>query len=412
MLCRKLFICLSSRTHNVIINPIKKLSNVNMYYENAMAFTVCIKRLSTQTTNSQVLEENANKKIKAATAAATNNEELVAKKTNENATTTTTTTKSSTQQTTVMPTMGTTTTSSVVAKNRFKKKKHKKSSLIASSMPAFKVKACATAGYYNLDTLKAALIKSGAYDMHEIDMPEHCICAKAKYIGVNEIEPRHIFFFDNGAVVFWNVSVEEQNSILTLLEKHSQKPYPKEIVKEESEIMSFSRIVLNNKEMLNITHHSNANGATVAAAGTMNGPNAVGSHKIESKPFIDDQISLSKTRLANNHIYFSNFDPSNKDNTISDELYVLEKYSFSDAIALSVKLGIWEKDLEKFSENIEYISEDLKRGRQLALDVEKVLQMLGELFAMKHNVNLHYSLLDTPDFYWYALLCYAILANT
>lgn len=35
----------------------------------------------------------------------------------------------------------------------------------------------------------------------------------------------------------------------------------------------------------------------------------------------------------------------------------LEKYSVSNALALSVKLGIWEASLEKFIDSIEFISE-------------------------------------------------------
>lgn len=35
----------------------------------------------------------------------------------------------------------------------------------------------------------------------------------------------------------------------------------------------------------------------------------------------------------------------------------LEKYSFSNGIALSVKLGIWEASLQKFIDSIEFMSE-------------------------------------------------------
>lgn len=35
----------------------------------------------------------------------------------------------------------------------------------------------------------------------------------------------------------------------------------------------------------------------------------------------------------------------------------LEKYTFSNALAMSVKLGIWEASLDKYIDNIEYVSE-------------------------------------------------------
>lgn len=31
---------------------------------------------------------------------------------------------------------------------------------------------------------------------------------------------------------------------------------------------------------------------------------------------------------------------------------------------------------------------------------DEVLQKTGQLFALRHNINLNSNLLDTPDFYW------------
>ncbi len=76
------------------------------------------------------------------------------------------------------------------------------------------------------------------------------------------------------------------------------------------------------------------------------------------------------------------------------------RYAFSDAISLSVQLGIWETKLDHFTDKIEYISDDLKRGKKLQLELDEVLQKLGELFTMRHMVNLNSNFLETPDFYW------------
>lgn len=35
----------------------------------------------------------------------------------------------------------------------------------------------------------------------------------------------------------------------------------------------------------------------------------------------------------------------------------LEKYTFSNALAISVQLGIWEAALDEYIDNIEYVSE-------------------------------------------------------
>ena len=56
--------------------------------------------------------------------------------------------------------------------------------------------------------------------------------------------------------------------------------------------------------------------------------------------------------------------------------------------------------MDQFTDKIEYISEDLKRGKKLQLTEVEVLQKLGELFTMRHMVNLNSNFLETPDFYW------------
>lgn len=69
-------------------------------------------------------------------------------------------------------------------------------------------------------------------------------------------------------------------------------------------------------------------------------------------------------------------------------------------MALSVKLGVWEASLEKYIDTIEYVTEDLKRGARIKMSREEVLRKHGELFALRHLINLSSDLLDTPDFYW------------
>lgn len=182
------------------------------------------------------------------------------------------------------------------------------------------------------------------------------------------------FFFDDGSIVFWNVSDEEQHSVLGMVEKHEENPYRIDFVNDESEVMLFSR-------MKPLFDHLND------------------SHKIEGIEEDPELLNLIKfnelklgnttTRLVNNHLYFA----ENKN-------HLLEKYAFSDAMALSAKLGIWEKNLDEFTEKIEFISNDLSQGKHLKLKTEEVLKYLGELFTMRHVVNLHSNILDTPDFYW------------
>jgi uncharacterized Rmd1/YagE family protein len=254
-----------------------------------------------------------------------------------------------------------------INKNFNYKKKHKKPrSLNSSQIPSFKVKAFATADWYDFNGLKESLIKSGAYDIFEIGkiLPDNCICIKAKYEEINEIEPRHIFFYEDGSVVFWNVSNEEEKNILEILLKHEENSYSKEIVNDEVEIISFSRIA-------SLFDNSKKNeDDSVRFSQTNNLDNNL-------TDLTSSANSNLNTKLYKNHIYFSNC-VDIKTKKINENKHILEKYAFSDAITLSVKLAIWERQLDNFSERIEYISNDLKGGNELKLKSGQVLKLLGE----------------------------------
>ncbi|XP_067398521.1 required for meiotic nuclear division protein 1 homolog isoform X3 [Emydura macquarii macquarii] len=79
---------------------------------------------------------------------------------------------------------------------------------------------------------------------------------------------------------------------------------------------------------------------------------------------------------------------------------ILQKFAFSNALCLSVKLAIWESSLDNFVESIQSIPEILKSRRKVKLSHADVMQKIGELFALRHRINLSSDLLITPDFYW------------
>ena len=216
------------------------------------------------------------------------------------------------------------------SKSRLVKKKVKKSSN-ETTIPTYKVKAIATADFYDLEGLSEALTESGAYKVFEIGklIPETCLCIKPKYPLVNETEPRHMFFFEEGTCVFWNTTSEEQKNLLSLLNKHQRNPHPIDSVLEESELMDYSRTVINKSTYIEIETTTSYYENHMLTKSFSN------KHKLNKEN--------GSTRFFDNHIYFSDYVDENKDQSLLESKHLLEKYAFSDAIALSVKLGIWEQ---------------------------------------------------------------------
>jgi len=156
-----------------------------------------------------------------------------------------------------------------------------------------------------------------------------------------ESEPHEIFFFREGSVVMWNCSDEEIGNLLLELKDHEVNSYDTNVVMDESEMMLYEY-----------------------------------------------------TENCNAHLKDGNFQIQKGDD--GD----LERYTFSNAMSASVKLGIWEAALSRYVDSMAFITDDLRHGKKIKMTRAAVLQKTGELFALKHLINLRSNLLDTPDFYW------------
>ena len=53
-------------------------------------------------------------------------------------------------------------------------------------------------------------------------------------------EPREIYFFKDGATIFWNVPKLERNNVLKFLHNYEISSYDRETVEEELECLSYS----------------------------------------------------------------------------------------------------------------------------------------------------------------------------
>ncbi len=204
----------------------------------------------------------------------------------------------------------------------------------------YTVTAYATAEEYDLERLLANIIKEDLYERKTIitsGEDNDFLYVSAKY-EVDE-EPREIFFFREGSVVLWNCPELECGNVLKELLRFEMDSYDKNLVQDESEWMSYDY-----------------------------GEKA---HMKKATFFLSQNDTLP-----------------------------LEKYTLSNAMSTSVKLGIWEALLDRYVDSMAFVTEDLKKGNKIKITRADVLRKTGELFALRHLINLSSDLLDTPDFYW------------
>uniref|UniRef100_A0A0N5A572 DUF155 domain-containing protein n=1 Tax=Parastrongyloides trichosuri TaxID=131310 RepID=A0A0N5A572_PARTI len=162
------------------------------------------------------------------------------------------------------------------------------------------------------------------------------------------IPVKEFYVFTDGIAVFWNISNSEINNLLMQIKVYTENPYDSAIIDDEKETMNF----------------------------------------LFSKDKTKTEIS------SNDEIVFSK-DISQEPNSIPA---IMERYAFSQAIAASVKIGMWENRLASFAEPLQKSSQGLRQGKVI-WNRDETIKMSGEFAVLRHSLNLKTNLLDT-DFYW------------
>ncbi|XP_005390638.1 PREDICTED: required for meiotic nuclear division protein 1 homolog isoform X2 [Chinchilla lanigera] len=188
--------------------------------------------------------------------------------------------------------------------------------------------AFATADEYHLGNLSQDLTSYGYMEVTSLPTDAANILVMGVESSAKEGDPGTMFFFREGAAVFWNVKDKTMKHVMQILGKHEIQPYEIALVHWENEELNYMKIEGQSK-----LHR--------------------GEIKLNSELDLDDTI--------------------------------LEKFAFSNALCLSVKLAIWEATLDKFIESIQSIPEALKAGKKVKLSHKEVMQKMGELFALRQN---------------------------
>ncbi|GAV02979.1 hypothetical protein RvY_13473-2 [Ramazzottius varieornatus] len=183
-----------------------------------------------------------------------------------------------------------------------------------------------------------------------------------------ENEAGDVFIFREGSVVFWNVAKAEAKGMLNVLQEFEVKPYPKSIVEYEAEYLDYG--------------YSSQLQCSPS-------PEVTSSEYNPKKPPVSQMAKLT----SDGCILLS------QSSRNSQELSLV-KYTFSDAIAMSVKLAIYESLLQQYVSSIDHALTGMKTKGRVVLSKDQVLRKTGELFDLRHSINLSSDMLDTPDFYW------------
>eukprot|EP01134_Creolimax_fragrantissima_P002124 CFRG2124T1 len=149
----------------------------------------------------------------------------------------------------------------------------------------------------------------------------------------------HVFIYKTGCVVAWNVKNDEMDKMAAILTEVEIEPY-----------------------------------------------------RTKTEEFVKYAYDRKPTHVRGSDVIF--------DVNTEVSQHILERYAVSDALALSVKLDVWEDAEDKIIESMHSIPQDMKKGKGMKAGMAFMLQKTGELQLLRHDINLGSNLKSPPDFYW------------
>ncbi|KAI5966085.1 RMD1 [Candida margitis] len=130
----------------------------------------------------------------------------------------------------------------------------------------------------------------------------------------------------------------------------------------------------------------------------------------EEAAFLDDLAKFESEKLSAEDIQVEEFNyyitksyqPRIYNDFITlkdDENYML-KLSISHALAQSVKISLFEELVDNTIEDTQDIPQQIAHTGKVEMSRDEIMKSIGELFILRININLHGSVLDSPELMW------------
>ena len=198
-------------------------------------------------------------------------------------------------------------------------------------------------------------------------------------IPIHSSGQREVFVFGFGAIVFWGFPRGEEASLLDTIRSYVVKGLLNEEEFQHGE-----------DDMAFVTADFKAGDISIQPETVLeNQPsNSLIYQLIQQREREEASSLTSSITIANDVI------------SVPENSSVKSRLAVSFAIAQSAVLAVFEARIERKIEDYKYIPETLARNGKVKLSPKQLGMMIGEVFVIRHDVNLHSEILDKPDYFW------------
>lgn len=120
--------------------------------------------------------------------------------------------------------------------------------------------------------------------------------------------------------------------------------------------------------------------------------------KFENEKLADEDIQIEEF----NYYITKSYQPRiyNDFITLRDNSNYMIKLSISHAIAQSVKISLFEELVDNTIEDTQDFPHEIAVTGKINMNRRDIMKSIGELFILRININLHGSILDSPELMW------------
>jgi len=234
----------------------------------------------------------------------------------------------------------------LTTRTRVKRKSRK-----SQAKDCYSIAAYSLGSELRLESLEMAMLNQGMYCT--VSLPadlRDCVLMSAHEKYTLRGESRDIYFFRNGGIVFWNVSPPERHMMLELLEPHVIGAYSTvDVFNEREEFVYWFPLA----QRVSRVHQ--------------------------------DEVQLAARDTAD----------------VSSDDAELDRYALSDALAIGTRLSQLEVTFERLAARTEPWIDSMRRGQSLSRSAQRqVARRTGELYTLRHLINVSADNALTPDAYW------------
>ncbi|EMG46247.1 Sporulation protein RMD1 [Candida maltosa Xu316] len=130
----------------------------------------------------------------------------------------------------------------------------------------------------------------------------------------------------------------------------------------------------------------------------------------EEAAFLEDLAKFENEKLSEEDIQIEEFNyyitksyqPRiyNDFITLRDDDNYMLKLSISHGLAQSVKISLFEELVDNTIEDTQDIPQQIAHTGKVEMTRDEIMKSIGELFILRININLHGSVLDSPELMW------------